>query len=307
LISGGLALACATAHVAPPPPPAEPAAPVVSAPPPPPPVEKFDAKGFASSKVSPAECAQGAASLRQQSPDVGWAALRACIEKGTFQRGNFTSLRMVLAGTWNDDLAERADAPKLAARLIALRGGDIDSDLEELHKVRLPVFSLATAVSEPDMYKGRLLIVRGKPGQMAMEKGKPTMRLAETSEHAVQVWHQNRYRNSAAAEGAASGSYARNGRSDKVNAQGSGSWSGGGSSGYSRDQDVTNESQPTGRNVLGRLTAADPFLMKDQDYIFLARFDGVKEEPDESDEDHPKQVGIVTIISYFKPSPLMME
>lgn len=280
---------------------------IVSAPPPPPSVDRFDAKGFAATKVSPVECMQGAVQLRQKSVDVGWAALKGCLEKGVFERGNFTNLRMLLSGPWNGDLAERADAPKLAARLIALRGGDVDGDLSEFHKVRLPAFSLTTAMDEPDMYKGRMLIIRGRGGQMAGEKGKPTLRLAEMSEKTVRVWHDEYATASASAQYSGSGTRSSSTYSEHYTGQGSGSASVAMGSAYSGERDVTNQALPTGRQVLGRLSAADPFLLKDQDYVFLVRFDGVRDAPSETDEEHPTKVGVVTILSYFKPAPILIE
>jgi hypothetical protein len=280
-------------------------APIVSGPDPSAPASPrtFDATAFAANKISALECVQGAAALRSQSTDVGWEALRACVDHGSFRRGNFTELGLVLSGTWDDDLEHRPEAPKLVARLIALRGGDVEGDLQSFHKVRLPAFALSSALERPDMYKGRLVIFRARSEDFDAGHGHPTMRLEETAENASQVWHQNRYRDSGSASSSTTiHSNNRSGRGSVAT-----TWNSNETVGHSSDYDVENISQPTGRSVLGRVNAADPFLEQHRDYVFLGRFDGKRSEANPDDEDEPKQVGVVTILSYFEPSPLMVE
>ena len=62
-----------------------------------------------------------------------------------------------------------------------------------------------------------------------------------------------------------------------------------------------NEKFITGRQALGRLAQADPFLEPNKDFIFLARFDGVRSNS-EGDE-----VAVLSIVSYFQPNALLIE
>ena len=59
-------------------------------------------------------------------------------------------------------------------------------------------------------------------------------------------------------------------------------------------------SGPEGQ-ALGRLAQADPFLEPNKDFIFLARFDGVRSNA-EGDE-----VAVISIVSYFQPNALLIE
>ena len=63
-----------------------------------------------------------------------------------------------------------------------------------------------------------------------------------------------------------------------------------------------NEKTATGRSALGRLAKADPFMEPGKEFVFLGRFDGLRPGP-EGEEPTP----LLTVVSYFAPSPLVVE
>jgi hypothetical protein len=239
--------------------------------------------------------------MHKQNPNQGWEALRACVEKSHFARGQFTHLTLLTNGFWDEDLQTRPEAPRLLARIIALRGGDVEGDLPSIQKSRAPVFSLAAALRQPDVYKGRWLVVRGRIGDLRSEGTVHTALLSESSlrsaEKEVQVG--NRYKSES--ESSHSGSAeVRTSRYGDASARGEGK------SNYKSSQSQVkstweNEKVITGRQALGRLSQADPFLEPNKDFIFLARFDGVRSNS-EGDE-----VAVLSIASYFPPNALLIE
>jgi hypothetical protein len=68
-----------------------------------------------------------------------------------------------------------------------------------------------------------------------------------------------------------------------------------------------NISEETGREALGRLPQADPFLEPGKDFVVLARFDGIRitSGGDDEDEDAPK-LPVLTIVGYYAPHPLVV-
>ena len=66
-------------------------------------------------------------------------------------------------------------------------------------------------------------------------------------------------------------------------------------------QKFENERVETGRQAVGRLAQPDPFLEPDKDFIFLARFDGVR--PGEDDA----PVALLSIAGYYRPNALLIQ
>src|SRR6266850_1528632 len=158
LVFSCLLLACATAEPiatpAPPPAPTRLEASPRQAPP-------FDARSFAANQLTPLECEKGARQLYEIRPDQGWAALVACVDRTRWPRGEFTHLELLTRGVWDQELQTRPEAPRLIAKVVALRGGDVEGDIPLVQKSRVPLFTLAAALRQPDVYKGRWVLVRG--------------------------------------------------------------------------------------------------------------------------------------------------
>jgi hypothetical protein len=261
----------------------------------------FDARGFAATQLTPAECEKAARQLREANPNQGWAALAACVERSRWPRGEFTHLELLTAGAWDQDLQTRPDAPRLIAKVVALRGGDVEGDIPLVQKSRAPVFTLAAALRQPEVYKGRWLLMRGALSEIRQEGTKAALVMRETSLRAtareIQDGSISRVDRSGTSSARAEVQTSRYG-----DARGSAQVSSSGRTEYSRvKQRFENERVETGRRAVGRLPQADPFLEPEKDFLFLARFDGVSPGRDE------QPVAMLTVAAYFQPNALLIQ
>lgn len=261
----------------------------------------FDARGFAATQLTPIECERAARHLREMNPDQGWAALAACIERSRWPRGEFTNLELLTAGAWDQDLQTRPDAPRLIAKVMALRGGDVEGDIPLVQKSRLPVFTLAAALRQPDVYKGRWVLVRAALSDIRQEGTKAAAMMRETSLRAtareVQEGSVSRVDRTGSTTARAEVQTSRYG-----NARGSAQINSSGRTEYSRvSQKFENERVETGRRAVGKLAQADPFLEPEKDFLFLARFDGVSPGREE------QPVAMLTVAGYFQPNALLIQ
>ena len=261
----------------------------------------FDARGFAAAQATPAECEHSARLQQKTSRDEAWSALRACVERARWPHGAFTALQTLIGGAWDEDLKARPDAPALVARVIAARGGDVDGDLPLAQRSRVPVFSLRAALGQPELYKGRYVLLRGSLADLRSEAGRSTALLSESAlrsaarefetgtkartERNETTTASGELRTAAWGDAAGQGSVARSGRTDRSTIA----------------RRFENERVATGRQALGRLAQADPFLEPGREFVFLARFDGVRAADDES------TLGLLTVVSYFEPAPLLVQ
>ena len=58
---------------------------------------------------------------------------------------------------------------------------------------------------------------------------------------------------------------------------------------------------PTGRIAFGRLQARDPFLELKRDYVFLLRFEGVREQ------EYARAAGVATVVTYRVPGETLRD
>jgi hypothetical protein len=261
----------------------------------------FDPRAFAASQPSPWECESAARRLRETAPEQAWPALVACIERQGWPRGDFTYLERITGGFWDQDLTTRPDAPRVIARIIASRGGDVEGDIPLVQKSRVPLFTLAAALRQPDVYKGRWVLVRGALSEIRQEAGRPAAMVRETSlratAHEVQVGNVSRWDRSSTASSQSQVSTSRYG-----SARGSSQYSSNGRSEFSTlKQKFDNERVETGRLALGRLPQADPFLEPEKDFVFLGRFEGTSQGSDQ------QPVALLSIAGYFQPNALLVQ
>jgi hypothetical protein len=291
-------IACATAEpIATPTPPSGPTR-LEAVPRPAPP---FDAKGFAADQLTPLECEKSARQLYEIRPDQGWAALVACVDRSRWPRGEFTQLELLTRGTWDQELQTRPEAPRVIAKVVALRGGDVEGDIPLVQKSRVPLFTLAAALRQPDVYKGRWVLVRGALSEIRQDGNKAAAIMRETSLRAtareVQDGSISRVDRTSSARGSAEVQSSRYG-----NARGSAQYSASGRTEYSTvKQKFENERVETGRRAVGKLPQADPFLEPEKDFLFLARFDGVNPGQDQ------QPVAMLSIAGYFQPNALLIQ
>jgi hypothetical protein len=261
----------------------------------------FDSKGFAAAQLTPLECERSARQLYEIKPDQGWAALVACIERSRWPRGEFTHLELLTRGAWDQELQTRPEAPRVIAKVVALRGGDVEGDIPLLQKSRIPLFTLAAALRQPDVYKGRWVLVRGALTEIKQEGTRAAAVMRETSLRAtareVQVGSISRVDRSSSTSAHADVQTSRYG-----NARGSAQVSSSGRTEYSTvNQKFENERVETGRIAVGKLPQADPFLEPEKDFLFLARFDGVNPGQDQ------QPVAMLSIAGYFQPNALLIQ
>jgi len=188
-----------------------------------------------------------------------------------------------------------------------------------VQKSRVPLFTLAAALRQPEVYRGRWVLVRGALSEIRQEGGKPSAMVRETSlrgtAREVQVGNIARVDRSGSStvrgDVQASGRYnastssgAKYSSSGSYSASGSSQYSSSGRTDYSNvKQRFDNERVETGRLAVGRLAQADPFLEPEKDFLFLARFDGVNPARD------PQQqaVAVLSIAGYYQPSAFLVQ
>jgi hypothetical protein len=273
----------------------------------------FNARVWVGWQDTAMDCEASARAMRQSNPQHAWEALRACIEIGRFNRGPFTQIAL-LTSYWDEELRVRPDAARVVGQVIANRGGDVDGDISRVQRVRMPVFTLKAAMQQPDVYKGRYVLLRARLFDLKMDQKNATAMLAETSMKPAEalrdsgdVYVSSYNRGSSASySGSGSGAYSTDrygsGRGS-YGYEGSGSYNSSGSSqsGYAK-RFYENVVHPTGRQALGRLPEADPFLEPNKEFVFVARFDGTRpgSEPN-------SQLAQLTIITYYLPGALLLE
>lgn len=254
------------------PPPPQPA-PASRPPPEDPPPSPHDARAFTARYPTSATCEGAARRLQASSRDDAWLALKVCADAP-----GFTQLDVVLGRAWAEDLRVRPDAASLIARVVAQRGGSVDGELRLLHSRKVPIFSLASAIAQPDTYRGRYVLLRAQVADQRLDGERPTLWLVEQGLQSVGSHRE---------VGGAGGTRESTGPS---------------ATGRAYD----NISEETGREALGRLPAADPFLESRRDYVILARFDGLRVTSGMTtdDEDEGPKIPVLTIVSYHLPQAL---
>ncbi|MCP3142141.1 hypothetical protein [Pyxidicoccus xibeiensis] len=305
---GSLAAGCGASHshvtwteepprrdslIAPPPPSSpEPAAPSAVS----------DPKGFAARFPNPALCEAAARRLQGQSREEAWAGLRACVEHTPF-----TQLSALLGTAWAEDLRVRPEGASLIARVVAQRGGSVAGELRLLQERRIPIFSLSSAMDRPDTYKGRYVLLRAQVADQRTADERPTVWLVEHALGSVETDTPVGY-----SERAETSSFFSGDLGGQTQLTGPGRVGGSLSSRQRTDRALTrkhydNVSDETGREALGRLSRADPFLETRRDYVILARFDGMRVTSGGADtEDEAPRIPVLTIVSYHPPHPLVV-
>jgi hypothetical protein len=236
---------------------------------------KFDAAAWVAEQRIATECEETAYALRRQAPNRAWLAMKACVELGRFRHGDKFVQIGVLVSHWADELTARPDGPRVVARVIANRGGDVEGDLLRFQDARVPIFNLAAAIAQPALYRGRLVMVHAKVSRINAEgDGAATLNLSEVSFRSVSNF--------------------------RTRVAGGGSYF----AGDARFTTIDNESNvtyPTGREGLGKIPQADPFMQPQREFVFLAKYEGNR--PDDSGQ----QIAILTVLSYDAPTAYMVE
>jgi len=255
-------------------------------------------------------CESAARSVMPLSRDKAWEVLRACVD-----RGGFTLIKRLLDGAWDKELTSKTDAASLLAKVVAQRGGDVYGDLNQLRQRRVPLFGLAPATTNPDLYQGRLLLLRARVDQVKTEKGKTSVTLSEfvlSGQTSFQEGDTREVRRSSA-QARRSGTGSLDVKTSRYgNASVRGRYASEDSSSNASTSGVeTRRSDNTpvesGLVAVGKVPGPDPFFEPGRQFVILARFDGVREIPTESEEADVDRMPIVTVLSYAEPSPVIVE
>lgn len=257
-------------------------------------VASLDAVAYAKRHPRPEFCEEAARRLQRSSRGKAWEVLKACVAKG-----KFTVLSRLVDGAWTEDLRTRPEASKLIARVIAARGGDVTGDLGQMRQQRIPLFPLGPAMSHPDLYKGRLVLLRGEVRDVKLASGKATARLAEfaigNSETYVAEGNRSARRSAGSASYGNSDGYSSSREGSSVTV-------------WQRERRLTsNVPVETGLELVARMGEIDPFFEPGRQFVVLARFDGVREEDTEELEEQGTKVALVSVVAYYEPSASIVE
>jgi hypothetical protein len=215
---------------------------------------------------------------------------------------NFTLLRTLTSGAWDRDLQARQDASLVVAN--ATRGGDVEGDLAVLRKRKVPVFSLAATLSSPQHYHGQLVVVRARVAKTQPSlQGKPAILVEEVALGSDMKEVETGPGLSSSSWGTERATATFSSQREKQSTAVEGSYSSGHRS-YFTERRAENSTADTGRSAIVRLQKPDPFLESGREFVFLARFDGVRGT---STGDQGSPSALISLIAYFEPSPLVIE
>jgi hypothetical protein len=150
-------------------------------------------------------------------------------------------------------------------------------------------------MKHPDLYKGRLVLLRAQVRDLKVASGKATAKLAEF---------------------ALGGSISFSDDSDSLSVS-SGTRSYGNSRGYSSSgsysdttqtfrRTVSNKPVETGLEAIAKMGSVDLFFEPGRQFVVLGRFDGVREEEGEA-LDQVTRLALVSVVTYFEPAASIVE
>jgi hypothetical protein len=234
-------------------------------------------------------CEQTARAMAKKDPLRGFAVMHECI-----LRNDFSDLEGLVDGMWAADVARAPDAPLLLAHVMAVRGGDVESDLKLLRRRKMPVYSLQAALAEPASYAGRAVIVRGNARDGRMTGAGRTFRLVETRVMAESEW--------VTAPGTARiVTRDHDERADQpgVDIKGRGVVERSTHDTTEKVEIEHNVSVKTGRSLMARVDTGEPSLEPATDYVIVLRFEGEREAKDDDGNVEIEPAGVV--VGYFEP------
>ena len=254
-----------------------------------------EARKIAAAHDAAHSCEQTARDFARKNVERGWAVMHQCI-----LRNDFSDLEILIDGGWAPHVAAADDAASLFAHVIAVRGGDVESDLRLLRRKKMPVYSLQAALAEPDSYRGRFVLVRGTARNGRAAEGGRTFRLVETRVMAESEWVSPP--NSARLSTRTSGTVADQ---PGIDIKGRGVVENNQRDDSTKVEILHNVSVETGRELQARVKSDEPSFEPAIDYVVVLRFEGVREvkvaDSDDVVLNTAFQQASGIIVDYFEP------
>jgi hypothetical protein len=250
------------------------------------PMSVDEARSIALAHDAAHTCEETARALRAKDRQRGWAVMHQCI-----LRPDFTDLEIMVSDPWREDLMKVPDWGNLVAHVIAVRGGDVQSDLRVCRRARVPLFSLKAALAEPDAYTGKLVLMRGSPGGGRTVLGYRAVDLNETKVMAESAFVSTGARLDT---GTQTDTTSRAGHTfDPQLQERTQSQTG------TKSEVLHNVSVETGLDIVAQVSGDAPFLESGTDYVLVIRFEGTRGSVDESSTNGER--AIATVVGYYEP------
>jgi hypothetical protein len=248
------------------------------------PLSEVEAKERAGEHEHAHRCESEARRLRERKgPAVGWSLMRACIA-----RPDFSDLEVLLSPRWIDDVKQSPDVALMIAHVIAVRGGDVNGDLRLLRRAKVPVYTLRSALAEPERYRGRYVLMRGSAVSGLGGGGAYAVNIKETRVMAESEYVPVGPR------------FVSKTNVDTTDRNGPSILPGrkedAGRSEQQKVEVLHNVSVETGLEVIGRLGGEDPFFEPAIDYVVVLRFEGLREAPGKGED-----LGVAEVVDVFEP------
>ncbi len=250
-----------------------------------PPMTVDEARSVALAHDAAHTCEITARALRAKDKQRGWAVMQQCV-----LRPDYTDLETLLAPPWLEDMKKSPHYAELVGHVMAVRGGDVEHDLRLCRRAKLPLFSLKAALTEPDEYAGKLVVMRGSPKSGRTVGSLRALDIAETRVMAEGGFVPVGPRRTTTTRSETM-DRTNNGRrpqfqEDVQRSEGL------------HAEVLHNVSVDTGREVLASVGTDAPFLEPGTDYVLVLHFEGMREAVEDAQTDSE---ATATVVGYFEP------
>lgn len=260
---------------------------------------------YAKTYRNPQACEVAARRMRQAKPKKGWALMRACVA-----RSDFTEIDRALQSPWIEDVRQypRSGA-RMVSQLVANRGGNLKLDLGLVNDLGVQLFDLSTAMASGRVFRGRMVLMRGKVKKMEPIGPRMRLELAETTleaENHQETWRHyskrrdKEYRRRRSRRGSRSSRRSRSSRSGrKTYFDERGSDDGGSIDDGPRKMSTT-KSTETRRYVVTLVDKMPKDLKLGEEFLFLVRFEQLDPKT-RGNPDAEMKFAEASLVGHFEP------
>ena len=265
-------------------------------PPPPPPRRKVSLVDHAKTYHTAQACEVAARRMREVKPKKGWGLMRACA-----MRPDFTAIDTALRAPWLDEIrAHPRTGARMVSRLVANRGGNLKLDLKLVNDRGVQLFDLPTAMASGQVFRGRMVLMRGKLKTMSPVGPRTRLELAETTLEAQNIhesWRHYWQRRDKEWDRARSTRYSGGGRGSRARPETRNGYEIVDGDDGPKVTSVT-QSKETKRYVKVIVDRMPKDLQLGEEYLFLVQFVGNEPGPDDEDA---KKYARVDLVGHFEP------